>query len=73
MKFDMIFLDPPYRLLDKRNPLKVIHKRGILKEKGQIILRHHRKTKFDGKFFEEERRVKIGDDMVVFYTSLRGL
>jgi 16S rRNA (guanine(966)-N(2))-methyltransferase RsmD len=67
MRFDIVFLDPPYRLLDERNPLKVLHKREILKEGGRVILRHHRKTKFAGRYFVEKRRVEIGDDVVVFY------
>ena len=34
VKFDLIFLDPPYRLLDERNPLKVIKKREILSKRS---------------------------------------
>jgi len=68
IKFDLIFLDPPYRLLDDRNPLKVIYKRMLLNEKGKIILRHHHKTRFDGKFFSLQRQVEIGDDILLFYT-----
>ena len=65
--FDIIFLDPPYKLLEERNPLKVIKKRGILKEKGKIILRHYFKTKFDAKYFQRFRRINIGDDVISFY------
>jgi len=67
VKFDLIFLDPPYRMLDERNPLKVIFKRNILKENGLIILRHHFKTKFEAKYFKLKRRVRIGDDVMEFY------
>lgn len=67
IRFDLIFLDPPYRMLDERNPLKVIKKRDILSPGGTIILRHHFKTRFDGKYFREARRVHIGDDVIVFY------
>jgi 16S rRNA (guanine966-N2)-methyltransferase len=66
--FDLIFLDPPYRLLDKRNPLKVIHKRGILAPEGLIVLRHHFKTDFSSTYFTPGRRSRIGDDVLVFYT-----
>ncbi len=69
VKFDMIFLDPPYKLLEERNPLKVIKKREILKDGGMVILRHHFKTKFEGKYYEVKRRMTIGDDTVVFYKS----
>jgi 16S rRNA (guanine(966)-N(2))-methyltransferase RsmD len=65
--FDIIFLDPPYRLLDERNPLKVIKKRGILKKKGIIVLRHFFKTAPDETFFKIFRQVTIGDDTLTFY------
>jgi 16S rRNA (guanine966-N2)-methyltransferase len=66
-RFDIIFLDPPYRLLDERNPLKVIRKRGILAPGGLIVLRHHFKTRFEGRFFELKRRTTLGDDALSFY------
>lgn len=65
--FDIVFLDPPYRLLDERNPLKVIKKRGILKKKGIIILRHFFKTVPDQTFFKVFRTVTIGDDTLSFF------
>lgn len=67
MKFDLIFLDPPYKFLDERNPLRVIWKRKILKPGGKLILRHHFKTKFDAKYFKVKRKITIGDDTLNFY------
>lgn len=66
-KFDLIFLDPPYKLLEERNPLKVIKKRGVLKPEGKVILRHYFKTKFEPQYFELVRRVTLGDDSLSFY------
>jgi 16S rRNA (guanine966-N2)-methyltransferase len=66
-RFDVIFLDPPYRLLDERNPLKVIKKRGLLAPGGLIVLRHHFKTKFEAKYFTLKRRTTLGDDTLSFY------
>jgi len=67
VRFDLIFLDPPYRLLDERDPLKVIWKREILAPGGRIVLRRHRKTRFEPRFFTEEKRLDLGDDTLVFY------
>ncbi len=66
-KFNLIFLDPPYKMLEERNPLKVIKKREILAKEGRIVLRHFYKTKFDGKYFDLERRVTLGDDTLLFF------
>jgi 16S rRNA (guanine966-N2)-methyltransferase len=66
-RFDLVFLDPPYKLLEERNPLKVIKKREILNAKGMIILRHFRKTALDLRYFELKRDVTLGDDTLSFF------
>ena len=71
-RFNLIFLDPPYRLLDERDPLKVIAKRGVLAPGGLIVLRHHFKTKFRTKYFALARQTTIGDDTLSFYRELAG-
>jgi 16S rRNA (guanine966-N2)-methyltransferase len=68
-RFDWIFLDPPYRLLAERNPLKVIRKREVLKPGGTIVLRHHAKTRPKTGDFAKIREVDLGDDILVFYTE----
>jgi len=68
--FDLIFLDPPYRLLEERNPLKVIRKRGMLKPGGLIVLRHHIKVKPRLGDFKLERRVTLGDDILALFSAL---
>ena len=69
-KFDLIFLDPPYRLLDERNPLRVISKREILAGGGKIILRHFYKTELKKTYFHLQRKVTLGDDTLSFYMAL---
>jgi 16S rRNA (guanine(966)-N(2))-methyltransferase RsmD len=66
-KFDIIFLDPPYELLEYANPLKVIYKREILKEDGIIVLERPSYLKFDSKFFERYRTQKIGRKNLDFF------
>lgn len=67
VSFDLIFLDPPYRLLEERNPLKVVKKRGILRPSGLVILRHFFKIIPDQTHFQLERCVTIGDDTLSFF------
>ena len=69
VRFDIIFLDPPYRLLEERNPLKVIRKRGLLKPGGLIVLRHFFKIKPKLGDFPLERRVSLGDDVLALFTT----
>lgn len=66
-KFDIIFLDPPYKMLEERNPLRVIKKREILADGGKIILRHFYKTELEQKYFELQRKLTLGDDTLSFY------
>lgn len=66
--FDLIFLDPPYKLLEERNPLKVIKKRNILKPEGLVVLRHFFKTVPDQKYFRLARAITIGDDILSFFS-----
>jgi 16S rRNA (guanine(966)-N(2))-methyltransferase RsmD len=69
VKFDLIFLDPPYKLLAERNPLKVIRKREILKPEGMITVRHHRRFSPSKNDFKLFRQVKFGDDVFSFYSG----
>jgi 16S rRNA (guanine(966)-N(2))-methyltransferase RsmD len=66
VKVDIIFLDPPYKLLEERNPVKVIKRRGILNEGGKILVRQYYKTKFDAKYYDLVRKINIGDDTILF-------
>lgn len=67
--FDIVFLDPPYRLLETRNPLKVVRKRGILREGGMLILRHYFKIRPKSEGFLLRRTVALGDDILSFFVQ----
>ncbi|MCI4444751.1 MAG: 16S rRNA (guanine(966)-N(2))-methyltransferase RsmD [Candidatus Aminicenantes bacterium] len=69
VKFDIIFLDPPYKLLAERNPLKVIRKRKILKPEGLLIIRHHRHFPPSKEDFKLIRQVDFRDDVFSFYSG----
>lgn len=66
-KFDIIFLDPPYRLLEYADPLKVVYKRDILKDGGVIVLERPDFVKFTTKYFECYRTQKIGNKYLDFF------
>lgn len=65
--FDIIFLDPPYELLEYANPLKVIYKRQILKPDGIVILERPLSLKFQARYFECIRSQKIGQKCLDFF------
>lgn len=69
VRFDLIFLDPPYRLLEERNPLRVVRKRGVLKPGGLIVLRHYYKVKPKLGDFKLERKVALGDDILSLFAA----
>ena len=66
-KFDIIFLDPPYKLLDYANPLKVIYKRDILRDDGIIVMERPNYIRFDAKFFECYRTQTQGKKSLDFF------
>ena len=70
-KFDMIFLDPPYDLLTYANPLKVVFKRGILKEDGMAVLERPSHLRFNAKFFECYRTQKISKKSLDFFRHFK--
>lgn len=69
VRFDVVFLDPPYRLLEERNPLKVLRKRGLVKPSGLIVLRHYFKIEPKSGDFPLARRVSLGDDVLEMFTA----
>ncbi len=66
-KFDIIFLDPPYQLLEYANPLKVIYKRNILKDDGIIVLERPDFLKFEAKYFQCYRTHNISRKCLDFF------
>ena len=67
VRFDVVFLDPPYRLLEERNPLRVLRKRDVVKPGGLVVLRHYYRVKPRLGDFKLERRVTLGDDVLAFF------
>lgn len=66
-QFDLIYLDPPYAMLEYANPLKVIHKRNVLKPDGLIVLERPLQLRFASPYFALKRSVRIGRECLDFY------
>lgn len=69
-KFDIIFMDPPYRDEICTKVLRAIEKNGILAQDGLIICEHHIFEEMDeviGEFRKADER-KYGKKCISFYT-----
>ena len=66
-QFDLIYLDPPYAMLEYANPLKVIHKRNVLKPDGTIVLEKPTHIRFATPYFTLKRSVRIGRESLDFF------
>jgi|WetSurMetagenome_2_1015567.scaffolds.fasta_scaffold94146_2 16S rRNA (guanine966-N2)-methyltransferase len=67
-QFDMVYLDPPYAMLEYANPLKVIHKRSVLKPDGLIVLERPAHVRFQTPYFTLQRTQHIGRECLDFFT-----
>ena len=66
-KFDLIFLDPPYKEENVKIILESIAKLKLLKESGLIVLHRHKKTKDDiSNKFTIKWSVKYGISKIIF-------
>lgn len=72
VRFDVVFLDPPYRLLEERNPLRVLRKRGAVKPGGLVVLRHYYRIEPKLGDFLLERRATLGDDVILLFVRDEG-
>lgn len=66
-QFDLIYLDPPYAMLEYANPLKVIHKRNVLKADGLIVLERPTHIRFSTPYFTLKRSQRIGRESLDFF------
>ena len=69
-KFDLVFLDPPYRMTDMREVFAAIAE--LVEEDGLVILEHEAKAEIrTGDLFEETDRRKWGYCGVSFFRKVR--
>ncbi|MCX6553531.1 MAG: 16S rRNA (guanine(966)-N(2))-methyltransferase RsmD [Candidatus Aminicenantes bacterium] len=66
-QFDLIYLDPPYAMLEYANPLKVIFKRNVLKKDGLIVLERPSHLRFVTTYFTLRRSVSSGSECLDFF------
>ncbi|MGQ9617873.1 MAG: 16S rRNA (guanine(966)-N(2))-methyltransferase RsmD [Candidatus Aminicenantia bacterium] len=65
--FDIVFIDPPYELLNLSDPLKVLWKRRILKKDGIAVVQHSAKINYSQKYFQIIKRKNYGDTALSFF------
>jgi len=71
LKFDLIFLDPPYKEENIKIILENIAKLKLLKDSGIIVLHRHKKTNDDfGNEFIISRFAKYGISKIIFLKKL---
>ncbi len=71
LKFDIIFLDPPYKDKNLENLLNEIKTQKILNKKGIIILhRHKNEHDFFPPCFKLIEERKYGVSKIIFFTNL---
>ena len=67
IKFDLIFLDPPYKEQNIKEILEEIYKINILNDNGIIVLHRHKKNQENfGKNFIIKRISKYGISKIIF-------
>ena len=71
--FDIIFVDPPFRDQINQKFLTSLSEFNLLKRKGILIYRHHKKeiVKETVGFFEVYRSKQYGDSIVKFYRKIQ--
>lgn len=69
-KFDIIFMDPPYKLNLCEKTLRAIEKSGVLAEDGLIICEHHMLEDLDDEMFGFKKADcrKYGKKTMTFFT-----
>ncbi|MEO0299120.1 MAG: 16S rRNA (guanine(966)-N(2))-methyltransferase RsmD [candidate division WOR-3 bacterium] len=65
-KFDLIFIDPPYRLNSVYKPLKVLSEKKILNENGLIVYLSYISEKIDHERFKIFKEKKFGITKISF-------
>lgn len=68
-KFDIIFLDPPFKFLEYANPLKVICKRKVLSDEGIVVLQRPKNLEIKNKYLQHYRTQKIANKYLDFYEN----
>ncbi len=58
-KFDLIFLDPPYKKKQVNKTLEAIYENDLLNQNGQVVIEHSRDEKLDEKWDSRIEKQKI--------------
>ena len=69
MKFDLVFLDPPYKMDDMDNWLEQMDTLALIAEDAYIVVEHDAKVEYPLQFnrFEQMKKQQYGDIAVTIY------
>jgi len=68
-KFDLVFLDPPYRMKNGDELMLTMHELGLLEPEATIVLEYESKYSYPEQFgpFEQTRKALYGETAVSIY------
>ena len=70
IKFDIIFVDPPYKFNIIVELLELINNNNLLNDKGIIVFEHQQNDIVENSYFNLLRHKKYGDKFVSIYQKL---
>ncbi len=69
IKFDFVFIDPPFEYYKRNNPLRILYKRDVLKDVFLITLERPRNYNFKSKYFKVLREFRTSSSIIDFYSE----
>ncbi len=67
LKFDIVYIDPPFVYYNKNNPLRILYKRDVLNDDFIIALERPKEKPFEPKYFKVWREFKTSSSFMSFF------
>lgn len=72
-KFNIIFIDPPFKFNMCENILKTVYHRNLISENGLIIVQNYIKNKIKITNFNIDKDIQLGKNQIIFLTIKNGI